>query len=106
MFWKSDMQKPPSRSAEPVRPPWETLVLICEKCKGARQGPDARAIRKGLKQRVGKSKQLRVLESPCMGVCPDDAVTVCVVRTARAAEAQLVRDESELDALADSLQRP
>jgi hypothetical protein len=103
MFWKSDMTKPASRPPEPVSPRWETLVLVCEKCKGARHGPDAHGIRKGLKHRLGKSKQLRVLESPCMGVCPDDAVTVCVTRTSRAAEVMLVRSESELDALASSV---
>jgi hypothetical protein len=103
MFWKADMQKPAPGAAEPVSPPWETLVLICEKCKGSRQGPDAHGIRKGLKQRIGKSKQLRVLESPCMNVCPDDAVTVCITRTTRPAEVFVVRTESELDTLATSL---
>jgi ferredoxin len=91
------------RAPEPVSPPWETLVLVCEKCKGARRGPDAHGIRKGLKQRIGKHKSLRVMESPCMSVCPDDAVTVCISRTQRATEVVLVRSEAELDALAEAL---
>ncbi|MET0284311.1 MAG: hypothetical protein ABW352_07565 [Polyangiales bacterium] len=103
MFWKSDMQKLTPVPAEPVTPPWQTLVLICEKCKGARHGPDAHGIRKGLKHRIGKNKQLRVLESPCMNVCPDDAITVCITRTTRPAEVLLIRSEAELDALASDL---
>ncbi|HEX5659794.1 MAG TPA: hypothetical protein VFX59_21515 [Polyangiales bacterium] len=103
MLWKSDLAKPASRPPEPVSPKWQTLVLVCEKCKGARHGPDAHGIRKGIKHRIGKNKELRVLETGCMGICPDDAVTVCVTRLARPAEVVLVRSESELDALTDSL---
>lgn len=89
---------------EPAAPPWQTLVLICTKCKGARRGPDARGIRKGLKNRIGKNKQLRVLESECMSVCPDDAITVCIASAAAGAvSVHLVRAESELDFLAASL---
>jgi ferredoxin len=88
---------------ERITPPWETLVLVCAKCKGARRGPSPREIRKGFKQRLGK-KQLRVLESDCMGVCPDDAITVCVSRTlSHSVSVHLIRSDDELDALADSL---
>ena len=83
-----------------VEPPWQTLVLVCTKCKGARRGPDAREIRKGLKHRVGKSKQLRVLESDCMSVCPDDAITVCISKTNGPSEVRIVQSHDELDALA------
>jgi hypothetical protein len=103
MLWNID--KPSAREPEPVSPNWQTLVLVCEKCKGSRHGPDARGIRKGLKHRIGKSKELRVLESPCMDVCPDDAITVCIARTAQPAEVVLVRDEAELDGLAAALNR-
>lgn len=92
-----------ARPPEPVNPPWQTLVLVCEKCKGARRGPDSHDIRKGLKQRIGKNKSLRVMESPCMSVCPDDAITVCISRMQRATEVVLVRSDAELDGLADSL---
>ncbi len=103
MLWKSDVQELAGRSPEPVSPPWDTLVLVCEKCRGARNGPDAHGIRKGLKHRIGKNKRLRVLESPCMNVCPDDAVTVCITRTSRPAQVKLVRSQDELDLLAAEL---
>jgi len=101
-----------AHALENTEPPWETLVLVCSKCKGARRGPDSRGIRKGLKHRLGKSKQLRVLESECMSVCPDDAVTVCVARTQGhvqpgepAVAVHLVRSDEELDQLAELLHR-
>jgi ferredoxin len=84
--------------------PWQTLVLVCTKCKGARRGPDAREIRKGLKHRVGKNKQLRVLESDCMSVCPDDAITVCIVRVGGPTEVRMVQSHDELDGLASLVQ--
>ncbi|MDB4990291.1 MAG: hypothetical protein JWN04_5469 [Myxococcaceae bacterium] len=85
-------------------------MLVCSKCKGARRGPDSRAIRKGLKHRLGKSKQLRILESECMSVCPDDAVTVCISRLGRgpaggSVSVHVVRAEHELDQLAEQLSR-
>lgn len=87
------------RQPQRVEPPWQTLVLVCTKCKGARRGPDAREIRKGLKHRVGKGK-LRVLESDCMSVCPDDAITVCISKTSGATEVRIVQSHDELDGLA------
>lgn len=90
-------------SPEPVQPPWQTLLLLCEKCKGGRHGLDARAVRKGLKQRLGKSKSLRVLESECLDVCPEHALTACVVRAGGQTEVLVVRSEAELDALAARL---
>jgi ferredoxin len=82
-----------------VQAPWQTLVLVCTKCKGSRRGPDAREIRKGLKHRVGK-KQLRVLESECMSVCPDDAITVCIAKTS-GTQVVVVQSHDELDGLAE-----
>jgi hypothetical protein len=92
--------------AEPVAPPWRAMMLVCTKCKGARKGPDARGIRKGIKSILGKQKELRLLESECMGVCPDDAVTVCVLRAGSGETVvRLVRSEDELGPLAEELQR-
>jgi ferredoxin len=91
--------------SEPVEAPWQTLMLVCTKCKGARHGPDARDVRKGMKHRVGKSKGLRVLESDCLSVCPEHAITVCIVRARGVSELRLVREHAQLDDLADLLSR-
>jgi hypothetical protein len=96
---------PFAREGEPecVDAPWQTLLLLCERCKGGRHGLDARAIRKGLKHRLGKSKSLRVLECDCLGVCPEHAVTTCIVRAGSESELLVVRSEDELEALARKL---
>ena len=94
-----------ARAPERIAPEWQTLVLVCSKCKGCRRGPDSREVRKGIKHRLGKSKQLRIIESECLDVCPDDAVTVCVAKTERSpAAVYLVRAERELDALVQTLE--
>jgi hypothetical protein len=87
-----------------VDAPWQTLVLVCSKCRGARKGPDQRDIRKGLKQRLGKNKRLRVLESECLSLCPDDAVTVCIARTDQPTELRIIQSCDELDGLAALIQ--
>jgi hypothetical protein len=97
----------PALAPETVEAPWSTLVLVCSKCEGARRGPDARDIRKGLKSMLGKPKRLRVVEVDCLQVCPDDAVTVCVVR-ARDGRAELctVSSHEALERLAATLVDP
>lgn len=102
----SDHHEPARTSPEHTEAPWQTLVLLCENCKGGRHGLDARAIRKGLKQRIGKSKSLRVLECDCLDVCPDHAVATCVVRARGNTQVCVVRSESELDELARVLRGP
>ena len=92
------------QAAERVAPPWQTLVVVCASCKGARKGPDGRGIRKRIKHTIGKDKRLRIAEVDCLGVCPDDAVTVCTVRHPTGhAEVTLVRSDHEVDALARSV---
>lgn len=104
-FRQRDSLAPGSLRKEPqcVEPPWETLVLVCSKCRGARHGPDARELRKGLKSRIGKTKQLRIVEVDCLSICPDDAVAVCIAKTsaqASSSEVRIVQSHEELDALA------
>lgn len=99
--------EPPARTDAPpeqTEPPWRAMMLVCAKCEGARRGPDARDVRKGMKRILGKQKALRVLESECMGVCPDDAITVCTLRAGVGeTRVHLVRSEAELESLAASL---
>jgi hypothetical protein len=87
-----------------VDSPWRTLVLVCSKCKGARRGPDARAIRKTLKKELGKRDALRVLEVGCLEVCPDGAVATCVIDAQPPNVCmQLVRSHEEVETLAANL---
>lgn len=104
-FSKHDAPSSTTRETPPtVDPPWRGLVLVCGKCKGARRGPDPRAVRKGLKRLLGKPKHLRVLDVECLQVCPEHAVTVCVVDgEQKRVEVRTVGSEEELEALAHTL---
>lgn len=66
-----------------VPAPFEGLALICRKCSnkldgGFGPGGDeklAKTLRKGLKAQ-GRRRALRIVEVPCLGLCPKNAVTV------------------------------
>lgn len=63
--------------------PWATILLSCGKCarkmKGGygekRKHPIRSALRGALKD-AGHRRDVRVIETGCMGVCPKKAVTV------------------------------
>ncbi len=70
---------------QPIRSrptPWKTIILLCGKC--ARKldggfGPKGEdtlrsALRAELKQR-GHGREVRIVETRCMGLCPKKAVT-------------------------------
>ena len=63
--------------------PWRTVLLCCRKC--ARKldggfGPDGKhdfteTLKRLLRER-GQRRLVRLVETPCLGLCPKDAVTV------------------------------
>jgi hypothetical protein len=96
----------PSPALAHVAPPWRTLVLICTKCHGARKGPGPKDVRKCLKKQLGKPDDLRVAEVECLKVCPDDAVTVCIVGAAQQEpELCLISSERDTELLTERLKR-
>jgi predicted metal-binding protein len=66
-----------------IRPtPWKTILLLCGKC--ARKvdggyGPKGKdALRSALRTELsakGLRRQVRIIETRCMGICPNGAVT-------------------------------
>ena len=65
---------------EPVEPRWLDLVVLCKKCIGKQDGEGAEDLRSDLRRALKKSghrKDVRIVEGPCMGVCPKGGVTVC-----------------------------
>lgn len=58
--------------------PATTLLFICRECSRESDEPD---LRKYLKKRLredGLKKQVRVVRTECMGLCPDEGlVSVC-----------------------------
>jgi predicted metal-binding protein len=62
--------------------PWKTVLLVCGKCSrklGGGYGPTGHdtlksALQSGLTE-LGLRRQVRVIETRCMGICPKKAVT-------------------------------
>jgi predicted metal-binding protein len=62
--------------------PWKTILLVCAKCTRKMDGgygPKGRdtlksALRSGLTD-SGQGRNVRIIETRCMGVCPKKAVT-------------------------------
>jgi hypothetical protein len=91
---------------EETAPPFDTLVLLCSKCEGARRGPNSSEARKHLKKELGKPRQLRVLEVECLKLCPDHGLAACVVDVSPAGVSmKVLRSSDELDALTTELAR-
>jgi hypothetical protein len=94
---------------EPTPAKWETDVLfVCLRCSGKLPGglaPDGRTtLRQWFKDRlgsVGRSKALRVVETSCLGLCPEERVAVAIGREL-AGEPPLIRSvatEAEREAV-------
>jgi predicted metal-binding protein len=62
--------------------PWKTIVLVCGKCSRKLDGgfgPNGddslrAAVRAELKQ-TGRRRDVRIIETRCIGICPKHAVT-------------------------------
>jgi predicted metal-binding protein len=71
---------PPQIETRPT--PWNTILLVCGKCTRkidggyGSKGKDTHkaALRSCLAKR-GQRRQVRVIETRCMGICPKQAVT-------------------------------
>lgn len=64
------------------RTPWETVILLCGKCSRKLDGgfgPRAKdTLREALRAELsarGRRRQVRIIETRCMGICPKKAVT-------------------------------
>ena len=63
--------------------PWRDLVLVCRKCGGKLDGgfgkdgrENLRDLLKALTREAGLKKVVRVIESDCLDLCPENAVSV------------------------------
>ena len=62
--------------------PWQSIILLCGKCArkldggyGPNKGATLRsALRVALKD-AGRRRDVRIIETRCMGICPKKAVT-------------------------------
>ncbi len=68
---------------ETIPTPWQQVILVCKKCSKKLDGgfgPDGsdtlgRAL-KGAARQAGRRREVRVIETKCLGLCPKGAVTV------------------------------
>ncbi len=66
-----------------VDPPWQHVILICRKCTrkldggfGSSGDESLRAELKRALGRAGMRRRFRVVETGCLAICPQDAVSV------------------------------
>jgi predicted metal-binding protein len=59
----------------PVRTKWTTLVTVCRECDGGKSL--AKTVRQAVKDAAGR--EVRVVSSSCLDVCPKRGVTVATL---------------------------
>ncbi|WP_440221935.1 hypothetical protein ACQQ2N_12660 [Dokdonella sp. MW10] len=71
------MVRPPSDSHDDV--PWRDVVFVCTKCM---KRQDRESLRDDLKRALKASgtRDVRVVASGCLDLCPKDAVTIAIGR--------------------------
>ena len=62
--------------------PWREIIILCRKCGKKRDGGFGPKRKESLKATLrqalrdaGKRRQVRVMETSCLGICPKDGVT-------------------------------
>lgn len=97
-------------TARRVRADWATAILVCRKCSKKLNrggfGPDgdqplAKALRKHLHLRKGRTARAGIVEVGCLDLCPKRAVTV--VDTRHPDRWLAIRPGADLDQLAHTL---
>jgi len=63
--------------------PWTNVILLCRKCSGKMKGGYGPERRQGLREVLrsalkaqGQGRRVRLVEVPCLGLCPKKAVAV------------------------------
>jgi hypothetical protein len=79
----SHIRTMPGKTALRSRPtPWQEVLILCRKCGkkldggfGPKRGESLKTeLRQALRD-VGRRRQVRVMETGCLGICPKDGVT-------------------------------
>ena len=98
-----------ARRLKSVRSDWSNTLLVCRKCSKRLDGgfgpkgrtPLAKALRKHLGVKKGRKATLGIVEVKCLGVCPNEAVTV--INGKAPGEWLLVKAGADIDAVAVGL---
>jgi predicted metal-binding protein len=112
------------KTALPSRPtPWHEVIILCrkcgKKCHGGFGPKRKETLRDTLRQAlrdIGRRRQVRVMETGCLGICPKDGVTalnatspgtIHVIATGTSGEAAiriLLGDRAVTDAAGDRVE--
>ena len=62
--------------------PWQQVVIVCRKCGkkldggfGAKRNDSLKTVLRRTLREAGRRREVRVLETSCMGICPKRGVT-------------------------------
>jgi predicted metal-binding protein len=71
----------PSITSRPT--PWKTVILLCGKCArkldggyGPKRKDPLRTALQAAVRESGRRREIRIIETRCMGICPRKAVTM------------------------------
>lgn len=93
-----------SSSLRIVRPPWSSIVFVCSKCtKRQDRGSFRRDLKRALKEHGNKN--VRVVASTCLDVCPRHAITLAIAHDLGAVHPHLrvVDRQADIAALAQEI---
>lgn len=108
-----DDPAPLQPAARPARAPFREAVLVCRKCSRKLEGGFGRrggeGLRKALKRAwraSGRAGKLRVVETPCLGLCPKRRQVVATGASLAAGRLWVVRPGEAPAAVLDRLLPP
>jgi hypothetical protein len=98
------VNRPTVNALQTYRIPWKgQLVLACRKCRKKLKRSDAAAkLSKALKRRARRDEdgpKLRIIEVPCLKMCPKGGITVCTQGQLGRNECSIVRKRADVDSL-------
>jgi len=89
-----------------VAPRWQTVVLVCGRCRRRNDGEvdlKTREVVRAMSRGLG-SRSVRVVKSGCLGLCPKRAIAIGLAG-AGPARAAVVRNGADVDAAVHDLKR-
>jgi len=72
----------PAMPGKAISTPWTDVIVVCRKCGKKRDGgfgdkrkQSLKAVLRQALRESGRRRQIRVMETGCLGICPKDGVT-------------------------------
>jgi len=91
---------------ELVAPRWQTVVLVCGRCRRRNDGDvdlKTREVMRTMSRGLG-TRSVRVVKSSCLGLCPKRAIAIGLAGEAPA-RAAIVRNDDDVERAVQDLKR-